>query len=189
MKILVINGHPDAESYVAALFKTYVAHLDQSKHELEILELGKMKFDPVLRYGYRKRMCLDDEIEKSQVLLKWADHLVFFYPIWFEGAPSLLKGWFERVLTPSFAYNMKGYRIVKHLKGKTAHLVFTSIAPKCYQKLKGDIELKTVKRVLTFCGIKVKSVDRMGHYVVGKYESQKKRLLFLELIAKRARNL
>ena len=189
MKILVINGHPDEKSYVSALFQAYVDHIDQSKHELEVLELGKMSFDPVLRYGFRKRMEIDEEIVKSQELLKWADHFVFFYPIWFETAPSLLKGWFERVLTPGVAYNMDGYRIEKHLKGKTAHLVSTSMAPKFYQILKGDIELKTVKRTLSFCGVKVKMVDRLGHYVMGKYENKRKRYMFLNHIAKRARNL
>jgi len=189
MKILVINGHPDEKSYVSALFQEYVAHIDQGKHELEILELGKMSFDPVLRYGYRKRMADNEEIIRSQELLKWADHFVFFYPVWFETVPSLLKGWFERVLTPGIAYNANGYRIEKHLKGKTAHLVSTSMAPKIHQIFRGDIELKTVKRTLAFCGIKVKIVDRLGHYVMGKYESERKRHAFLNHIARRARNL
>ena len=189
MKILVINGHPDELSYISALFQAYVAHIDQEKHELEILELGKMSFDPVLRYGLRKRMEIDEEIVRSQELLKWAEHFVFFYPIWFETVPSLLKGWFERVLAPGVAYNMDGYRIKKHLKGKTAHLIQTSAAPKIYQILKGDIELKTVKRILSFCGIKVRVIDRLGHYVTGKYEDESKRHLFLNHIAERARNL
>lgn len=189
MKILVINGHPDEKSYISALFQAYVAHIDQEKHELKILELGKLSFDPVLRYGFRKRMEIDKEIVQSQELLKWAEHYVFFYPIWFETVPSLLKGWFERVLTPGVAYNMDGYRIKKHLKGKTAHLVSTSMSPKIYQILKGDIELKTVKRTLSFCGIKVKVIDRLGHYVMGKYENERKRHIFLNHIAERARNL
>ena len=189
MKILVINGHPDEKSYISALFQAYVDNIDQGKHELEILELGKMGFDPVLRYGFRKRMEIDNEIVQSQELLKWAEHFVFFYPIWFETAPSLLKGWFERVLTPGVAYNMDGYRIKKHLKGKSAHLISTSMAPKIYQILKRDIELKTVKPTLSFCGIKVKMVDRLGHYVMGKYENERKRHTFLIHITKRTKNL
>lgn len=189
MKILVINGHPDAQSYISALFNTYIKQIDTQKHQLEVLELGKMKFDPVLRYGYRKRMEPDVEIEQSQALLKWAEHLVIFYPIWFETMPSLLKGWFDRVLAPGVAYNMNGYHITKHFYGKTAHLVFTSISPTIYQKLRGDIELKTVKRMLDFCGIKVKYVDRLGHYVVGKYESHEKRQQFLTKIEMRAKKL
>ena len=60
MKILLINGHPDDESYVSNLFREYLENINTDKHEIRTLELGKMKFDPVLRYGYRKRM--DDDI-------------------------------------------------------------------------------------------------------------------------------
>ena len=188
MNILVINGHPDKESFVSALFQKYIKNVDKNKHKINILELSIMKFDPVLRFGYRKRMEPDKEIEYSQELIKWANHIVFFYPIWFETVPSLLKGWFERVLTPGVAYNIDGIKITKYFKGKSAHLIFTSLGPIFWQILNGDLELKIVKRILSFCGIKVNKVDRLGN-VVGKYEKLEKRNKFLELIGKRAKEI
>ena len=77
MNILVINGHPDAGSFCESVFAEFVRGLNAKKHKIETLELGKMDFDPVLRFGYRKRMPEDAEILRSQELLKWADHLVF----------------------------------------------------------------------------------------------------------------
>jgi putative NADPH-quinone reductase len=148
-----------------------------------------MKFDPVLRYGYRKRMENDPEILESQAYIKWAEHIVLFYPGWFETVPSLLKGWFERVMTPEVAYSMDGYKIKKLLKGKTAHLISTSLSPITLQILRGDIELKTVKRTLQFFGVKIKRVDRLGHYVVGKYEKEDKRMKFMKKIAKSAKDM
>ena len=56
MKILVINGHPDKESYCQAIFKTIVETIDSNRHELKVINLNEEDFDPVLRYGYRKRM-------------------------------------------------------------------------------------------------------------------------------------
>jgi putative NADPH-quinone reductase len=47
-----------------------------------VLELGKANFDPILRYGYAKRMPKDTFIERSQELIMWADHIVFAFPIW-----------------------------------------------------------------------------------------------------------
>ena len=185
MNILVINGHPDKESFVAALFKKYVENANGKKHDIKTLDLSEMRFDPVLRFGYRKRMDVDKEIELSQELIKWADHFVFFYPVWFETVPSLLKGWFERVFTPGIAYQMDGYKITKYLKGKTAHLIFTSQGPIFWQKLTGNFELKLVKRILWFCGIRTIKIDRLGQ-VIGKYESLDKRNKFLQLICKRA---
>ena len=56
MKILVINGHPDKESYCQAIFQTIVENIDTIHHELKVISLNEENFDPVLRYCYRKRM-------------------------------------------------------------------------------------------------------------------------------------
>ena len=56
MKILVINGHPDKESYCQAIFQTIVETINSNRHELQVISLNEEDFDPVLRYGYRKRM-------------------------------------------------------------------------------------------------------------------------------------
>lgn len=69
MKILVINGHPDKESYCQAIFQTIVDNIDLSHHELEVISLNEEDFDPVLRYGYRKRMEEDSFILRSQKLI------------------------------------------------------------------------------------------------------------------------
>ena len=53
MNILVINGHPDKESYCQAIFQTIVESIDSKRHELEVINLNEKEFDPVLRYGYR----------------------------------------------------------------------------------------------------------------------------------------
>ena len=186
MNILIINGHPDKESFVSSLFGKYVENINKKRHDVKILDLSVMEFDPVLRFGYRKRMEKDRVIELSQEYVKWADHLVFFYPIWFGAVPSLLKGWFERVITPGFAFNLDGIKISKYLKGKTAHLVFTSGGPVFLQKIRGNSELKLVKGLLSFCGIKTTMVDRLG-MVTGKYAKAEKREKFLERIGRRAR--
>ena len=105
MKILVIHGHPDKESYCQAIFQTIVENIDSGRHELEVINLNEEDFDPVLRYGYRKRMEEDSFILRSQELIKWADHLIFVYPIWWSSMPSLMKGWIDRVFTPGIAYS------------------------------------------------------------------------------------
>ena len=185
MKILIINGHPDGESFVTALFKKYVENINQKKHDVKVLNLCEMKFDPVLRFGLRKRMEPDKEIELSQELIKWTDHFVIFYPVWFGTVPSLLKGWFERVFTPGIAYNMDGFRINKLLKGKTAHLVSTSGSPVFWQMISGNLELRLLKRLLNFFGIKITIVDRLG-LVDAKKEKDERRDRFLVHIGKRA---
>lgn len=55
MKILVINGHPDKESYCQAIFQTIVETIESNRHELQVISLNEEDFDPVLRYGYGGR--------------------------------------------------------------------------------------------------------------------------------------
>ena len=40
MKILVINGHPDTESYCQAIFQTIVENIDTMHHELKVISLN-----------------------------------------------------------------------------------------------------------------------------------------------------
>lgn len=186
-KILVINAHPYDESYVSELFRTYVNHLDTNKHQVKTIELGKMTFDPVLRYGYTKRMPVDNDIELSQNLVSWADHIVFFYPIWWTTMPALLKGWIDRVITPGFAFNSQGFKTTKHLKGRTAQLFMTSDAPALYQRLILNSPVRLMKRhILGYCGIKVVKSDIFGMVKSAKRERARKR--FIEKVKESAIN-
>ena len=80
MKILVINGHPDKESYCQAIFQTIVENIDSKHHEVEVINLNEENFDPVLRYGYRKRMEEDSFILRSQELIQWQIISYLFIP-------------------------------------------------------------------------------------------------------------
>ena len=44
------------EVSVKKFFQTIVENIDSNHHELESINLNEIDFDPVLRYGYRKRM-------------------------------------------------------------------------------------------------------------------------------------
>ncbi|MCB5950675.1 NAD(P)H-dependent oxidoreductase [Enterococcus sp. BWT-B8] len=181
MNILVINGHPDKESFCTAITEQYLSSLDTAKHTVKSIHLYKMSFDPVLRLGYRERMAVDRSIEYSQELLLWADHLVFIYPIWWSSMPSLMKGWIDRVFTPGIAYSsnnkgsfllnfLTGRQFKKYLKGKTAEIITTSMAPNWWYKIfsgflsvpdsYGVAVLKNA--VLNHCGIKTKKVMVLG---------------------------
>lgn len=207
MKILIINGHPDAESFSTTMFQAILQNIDRNKHDIETLELGKMAFDPVLRYGYRQRMEEDAEILRSQELIRWADHFVFIYPIWWSGMPSLMKGWIDRVFTPGVAYSsntngnfiwnfITGQQFKKLLKGKTADIFATSQGPTWWYKVfsglisvpdsYGVAALKSA--VLNHCGVKTKRVVTLGE--MGRESNTLQvRQAFLEKIGKIARHL
>ena len=56
--------------------------------------------------AYRER-ALSADIAAEQEKTRWADVLVFHFPMWWLGPPAILKGWFDRVLTQGFAFGVK----------------------------------------------------------------------------------
>ena len=207
MNILVINGNPDKESYCQAIFQTIVENIDSKRHELEMIKLNEEEFDPVLRYGYRQRMEDDPFILRSQSLIQWADHLIFVYPIWWSSMPSLLKGWIDRVFMPGIAYSannrgsfilnyLRGRQFKKLLKGKTASIYATSMAPTWWYKVfSGPINIpdsygiSVLKNaVLNHCGIKTKRVSILGE-LGREVNTSSTRQKFLQKVAKEVRAL
>jgi len=187
-KILVINAHPYDKSYVSELYRTFVNHLDTERFQIKMLELGKMSFDPALRSGYSEKMDADKDIQLSQESLAWAEHIVFFYPIWWTSMPGLLKGWIDRTLTPGFAYNQNGYKTIKHLKGRTAHLFLTADSPAFYHRLIPNSPIRLMrKHILGLCGIKVVKTDIIGLATLSSRDESRKK--FIEKVAKIAKEL
>lgn len=156
--ILVINGHPDPDSFNAALAAAYAAGATGSGAEVRAVELSRIAFNPNLSFGYRKRTELEPDLLRAQELIKWADHLVFVYPIWWGAMPALLKGFIDRVFLPGFAFKYRENSSLwdKLLTGKSARLIVTMDTPTWYNKLVYRSAGHRVMRdnILKFCGIK-----------------------------------
>jgi putative NADPH-quinone reductase len=173
-KILIINGHPDKESFCFALAESYKKGADISSSNCKLVHLIDLKFNPILSYGYRIVSELEPDLLQLQQDILKADHLVFVYPNWWATCPALLKGFFDRTFIPNFAfkYHEEGLSWDKLLKGKTARLIVTMDTPKWYYWLvyrsAGHHAIKI--GILEFCGIEpvkitafatVKSSDAM----------------------------
>ena len=156
--ILIINGHPDKESFCFALAESYKVGAYQSGAVVKLVHLIDLKFNPILTYGYRKISELEPDLVQVQQDILWANHLVFVYPNWWATFPALLKGFLDRVFVPGFAfkYHKDNPFWDKLLKGKTARLIVTMDTPKWYYWLinrsPGHNAMKV--GVLKFCGIK-----------------------------------
>ena len=157
-KILIINGHPDKESFGAALAKSYKEGAEASGAECKLVNLRDLNFDMNLHYGYRKRTELEPDLLAVQQEIKEAHHLVFVYPTWWGTYPALLKGFIDRVFLPKFAFKYRENSLLwdKLLKGKSARIIVTMDTPKWYYSLvyknTGHNAMKV--GVLKFCGIK-----------------------------------
>ncbi|MGG4456235.1 NAD(P)H-dependent oxidoreductase [Brevibacillus porteri] len=178
MNILVIIGHPDPESYCSALAHAYMKGAKGKAAQIRTIDLSQISFDPNLKYGYRKRTELEDDLKEAQDLIRWADHLVIVYPTWWGTMPAILKGFFDRVLLSGFAYKYREGSSLwdKLLTGKTAHLIVTMDFPSWYNRLiywqAGHLVMK--RNILKFCGIKPVKVTEISGVNAAADEKRKK---------------
>lgn len=157
-KILIIDGHPNQDSLNFALAEAYLKGAKESGAEVKKIRIGDLYFDPNLEYGYQNRKELEPDLLEAIELIRWADHLVWFYPVWWGGFPAIMKGFIDRLFLPGLTYQPieNSYKHNKLLKGKTARIVTTLDQPSWYYHLVFNVpstnQLK--KCILQFCGVK-----------------------------------
>lgn len=176
--ILVINGNPKKESLCSALAESYRQGVAESGGQIQLIHLSGLDFDMNLSLGYEKGQEPEPDLAGVQRAIRDASHVVIVSPVWWGTMPAKLKGLFDRVLLPGFAFEyQEGSPFPrKLLKGKTARLIITMDSPVWYYRLiLGDPIVKTLGRpTLGLCGIKVGSVSRFGP-VIGSSEAQRER--------------
>lgn len=167
-RILVIQGHPDASSdhFCYALADAYIKGAHETGHDANLLIVSKLEFSIL----HSKEEWENDEpskdIRKAQSDIERADHIVIFYPLWLGSMPALLKAFFEQVLRPGFAIDVKknGKGWERRLSGKSARIVITMGMPATiYRWYFRAHSLKNLERnILGLCGIKPIKANLIG---------------------------
>ncbi len=157
-RIALIIGHPDKKSYNFALAKAYKKGAESSGCEIREIIIQDLNFNLNLQFGYRKRTDLEPDLLKSQEILKWANHLVWIYPVWWGSVPAIMKGFLDRVLLPGFAFSKRKDSLWsdKHFTDKSARLICTLDQPSWYYKwFYSSPSHKAMKKLtLNFIGVK-----------------------------------
>jgi putative NADPH-quinone reductase len=120
MRALVVYCHPDPESFTATIRDTAVAALKSAGHEVRLVDLYAVGFDPVMsaseRRNYYEAGTNEADVSEQIAHLRWAEALVFVYPTWWYGQPAMLKGWLDRAFVPHVAFSMpKGSEMIQPL--------------------------------------------------------------------------
>jgi 1,4-dihydroxy-2-naphthoate polyprenyltransferase len=159
MNVLVIKGHPRADSLSNALAENYIRGAKEAGVMVKDISVAELSFNLHVVHPTPHLQPLEPDIKKAQELITWAEHLVFVYPTWWGTVPALLKGFLDRVLISGFAFNEieggTGYEPL--LSGRTAQLITTMDTPKFVYKLiyhsPGHNAME--KATLGFCGIRM----------------------------------
>jgi NAD(P)H dehydrogenase (quinone) len=187
-KITIVLGHPDSKSYCSAISKTYEKSARDAGHEVRLIQLGDLTFDPILHKGYAEVQPLEQCLVEAQEAIKWANHLVFVYPIWWGSMPSLLKGFFDRTFLPGYAfkYRKDSQFWDRLLSGRSAHVFSTMDTPPWYfwlvYKMPGHNQIK--RTILEFAGIKPVKITSFGPV---RYATQSRKESWLKQVANYAR--
>lgn len=165
-KVLVFLGHPDKDTRCGSFADAYEAGAKEAGYEVRRINLGDLKFDPILHMGYKVVQELEPDLMMAQEAIKWADHIALFYPNWFITMPALLKGFFDRAWTPGFAYHFlpghySGWQ--RLLKGRSADVVITMDAPPLVERyMFGDYSNEIRKGIFGFAGIAPVYITKVG---------------------------
>ena len=124
-KIVVLLGNSDYNSFSGAIADRYQVQAEEAGHEVARFNIGELQFDPILHRGYKEIQELEPDLQQLQAAITEADHLMIVYPNWWCTMPAILKGLFDRMWLPGFAFNFNKdtKRVEKHLTGKTARVV------------------------------------------------------------------
>jgi len=155
MQFLIIESHPYKESFTTGTATMIRKVLAGKGYTVENINLVDDLFNPVMSadelklWGEGKSK--DKLVEKYQAMITKTDVLIIPFPIWWGSMPAILKGFWDKVLLPGWAFSPSS------LTGKKAVVIttMTSSSAKFNNDLQNPIRNAFIKNTLGMCGIEV----------------------------------
>ncbi len=150
MRILVLYAHPVATSFAGMLHKEIVEALRGGGHEADDCDLYAENFNPVMS-PETYRNYLDMTANRTQARpyidrLLAAEALILVSPVWHDGFPAILKGYFDCVFVPGVVFTMTNGQFAPALHNiKRVAAVCTFGAERARTIAMGDPQRRFVK--------------------------------------------
>lgn len=145
---LIVLAHPNPKSFNCAIKDETVKYIEAQGHSVDVSDLYRMNFKghagaddfkthlnkSELNLINEQQNCMkldqmSDEIKGEMKKLSKADYLIFIFPMWWGGTPSILKGWIDRVMACDFAWTNDNLFHTGIFLGKRAAIFTTSGSP------------------------------------------------------------
>jgi NAD(P)H dehydrogenase (quinone) len=160
MKYLIILAHPNPASFSSSLVNALYSHLVNEGNEVKLRNLYEIGFNPVLSAD--DFVALADnktpkDIVTEQEYVKWAEHIIFAFPVWWGGMPAIMKGYIDRVFAEGFAYEYvdsgsNGDGLLSYLKCST--ICATGLSSEDFNDSQNAMKVITEKTICGFTGMK-----------------------------------
>ncbi len=165
-KIYILLGHSDCDTLSGHLADVYEKAAKEAGHEVRRTNIRDVKFDPILHKGYKEIQELEPDLIKVQEDIKWSEHVVVVYPNWWCTMPAILKGLFDRMFLPGFAFHFskeKDGEWTPLLKGRTARVIVTAgMSPIKVRFHFGDFTNELARGILGFAGFHPVEITTFG---------------------------
>ena len=174
MKWYILLAHPNPGSFNHAVCSAFVKGLKQAGAGYKVNDLYASGFNPLMAGDdfnqFEDGGVLPDDVLSEHKNVDEVDGLALIYPVWWNEAPAILKGWFDRVLSKGWAYDISAAgEFEALLKLKKIVILNTADNP---EKLLEDIGLNAAARLtkadgtFLFCG-----AAEIDHRILGEVSS------------------
>jgi len=173
MKHAVIIAHPKPVSFTAAVAAAYAKACKEVGHDLVIRDLYRIGFDPCLKAAelpFEETFRPGSDVAAERHLLSDCEVFAFFYPLWLNAPPAIIKGYLERVFGFGFAYGAGGRSYTPLLAGRKLISFSSSGAPAEWLEQSGSLPaVRTLfdQYFAKLCGMTVLDHIHVGNVTPG----------------------
>ncbi len=167
-RILILTAHPSPRGHTHKIMSAYKDAQEKLGNTVTTVDLYETENQiPFLQFEDIKNYVKHPNVIKFQTMITETDEVVVIHPLWWGGAPAVMKNFFDNVLTSGFAFSWHGGSLNKLLKGKTARVFITCGGPMWLYRLFVIPPFIAVWKYMTleYCGVKVTDFlvcDRMA---------------------------
>lgn len=128
-RIAVIVSHPRRRSFTVSMAEAFAATARLEGAPVVVRDLHRLRFDPRMAASEmpsRLGAALRPDVAREREAIAGADIFAFFYPLWFNATPAMMKGYIGRVFGMDFGYTARQHGGNQPLLGGRKMVTFTS---------------------------------------------------------------